>query len=358
MKYYEKRMQQDEEDICSRMAAVTRLVMDALKNAVHALLTGNHRLANLTVLGDGEINREVRAIDHDCHRFIVRHLPSAGHLRLISATIRSAIALERIGDYAVNISRVAARMSAPPPQRLAVAIEHMAAEASEMLGQAMEAFVERNAEQAKAIMLMAHQVERLRAAALHDLAAAREGLSVEDLFAMFVVFGSLERVGDQAKNLCEEAVFAATGQTKPKKTYRVLFLDRDNACVAPMAEAIAQQNFPNSGRYEIAALKPAKALAPDMVEFMAARGIDVTGIKPRVLDKGPVELAEYHVVVSLQGPIGDYMHELPFLSQTAILEWDLLQSPDDTVPDYEALYRAISIQVRELMEQLRGREAD
>ena len=123
MKHYEKRLEQDEKNIRLRTAAVAGLVRDALKNAVHALLTGNRKLANLTVLGDGEINREVRAIDHDCHRFIVRHLPSAGHLRQMSATIRAVIALERIGDYAVNISRVAARLSAPPSRQLAAAVD-------------------------------------------------------------------------------------------------------------------------------------------------------------------------------------------------------------------------------------------
>ena len=358
MKHYEKRLEQDEEGIRSRTAAVAGLAREALRNAVHALLTGNRKLANLTVLGDGQINRETRAIDHECHRFIVRHLPSAGHLRLMSATIRAVIELERIGDYAVNIARVAARMSAPPPPRLAASVDNMAEESGEMLERAIEAFVERNAEQAKSIMVIAHQVERLRAAALDDLAAARDELPTDDLFAMFVVFGTLERVADQAKNLCEEAVFAATGQSKAKKVYRILFLDRDNACMAPMAEAIARQNFPNSGRYESAARTPARSLSPDVVEFMGARGVDVKAMQPKAFDKVPLELAEYHVVVSLQGPISSYVQRIPFNTHTVMLEWDLAASPDEAGIDYEALYRALSVRIRELMEQLRGPEAD
>ncbi|MCG6966598.1 MAG: hypothetical protein LJE59_08810 [Chromatiaceae bacterium] len=358
MKHYEKRLEQDEQNICSRTAAVAGLARAALKNAVHALLTGNHKLANLTVLGDGAINRETRAIDHECHRFIVRHLPSAGHLRLMSATIRAVIELERIGDYAVNISRVAARLSAPPAPRLAASVENMAEESGEMLERAIQAFIDRNAEQAKAIMVMAQQVGRLRAAALGDLTAARSELPIDDLFAMFVVFGMLERVADQAKNLCEEAVFAATGQTKAKKVYRILFLDRDNACMAPMAVAIARQNFPNSGEYESAALTPARTLDPNMVEFLGARGIDAGWMTPEKFDKVPLELAEYHVVVSLQGPISNYLQNIPFHANTVVLEWDLAPSPDEAELDYDALYRALSLKLRELMEQLRGPEAD
>ena len=165
-------------------------------------------------------------------------------------------------------------------------------------------------------------------------------------------------MADQAKNLCEETVFAATGQGKATKVYRILFLDRDNTLLAPMAEAIARQNFPNSGRYESAALTPATAVAPEMVEFLAARGIDAKAMTPHAFDKVPLELAEYHVVVSLQGPVSGYLKDIPFLSHTTTLEWDLVQSPDEAGLDYEALYRALSVQVRELMEQLRGPEAD
>ena len=356
MKHYENRLEQDELDIREKTAAIAAMVGEALKNSVHAVRTGNDKLANLTVLGDGEINRAVRAVDRDCHRFIVRHLPSAGHLRLMSATIRAVIALERIGDYAVSIARVASRLSSPPDHNLASAMDNMAADASDMLERAMQAFVEGNAEQAKALKVMADQVERLQASALDDLAHGHSERSVDDLFAMFVMFSMLERVSDQAKNLCEEAVFAATGETKAEKVYRVLFLDQEDSRLAPMAEALARHNFPNSGEYESAALTPAEALDPAMVEYMAARGIDVSGVKPHVMDKGPIELAEFHVVISLQGPVSNYLKDVPF--HTATLEWDVAQSPDDASLDYEAVYRALSVELRQLMERLRGPEAD
>lgn len=356
MKHYEKRLEQDEQDIRAKTAAVAALVREALRNAVHATLTGNHKLASLTVLGDGEINRATRSIDRDCHLFIVRHLPSAGHLRLMSATIRAAIELERIGDYAVSIARVATRLSAPPDQHLARAVENMAQESGEMLERAVQAFADGNAEQARAVTVMADQVERLRTAALDDLAHAAAERSTNDLFALFVLFSMLERVSDQAKNLCEEAIFAATGETKASKVYRILFLDSDNAILAPMAEAIARHNFPNSGNYESASLSPAPALDPEMVAFMSARGIDLSAGSPVAFDKTPPELAEYHVLISLQGPIGKYVPDIPF--HTTALEWDVAQSPDDAPVDYESVYRALSFQVRELMERLRGAEAD
>jgi protein-tyrosine-phosphatase len=235
-------------------------------------------------------------------------------------------------------------------------MDNMAAESAEMLEKAMQAFGDGNAEQAKAIALMADQVERLRAAALDDLAHGHAERPTDDLFSMFTLYSMLERVSDQAKNLCEEAVFVATGQTKAAKVYRILFLDREGAKLAPMAEALARENFPNSGRYHSVALAPAESLDPELVKYMATRGIDVNGVKPHLLDMTQIELAEYHVVISLQGPIGNYLPDIPF--HTATLEWDLAPSPDDAPPDYEAVYRALSVEVRVLMERLRGPEAD
>ena len=123
-----------------------------------------------------------------------------------------------------------------------------------------------------------------------------------------------------------------------------------------MAEALARHNFPNSGEYESAALTPADQLDAEMVKYMNARGIDVSSVKPHVMDKGPVELAEFHVAVSLQGPVTNYLSDIPF--HTATLEWDVAQSPDDASLDYEAVYRALSVELRQLMERLRGAEAD
>jgi phosphate transport system protein len=76
-----------------------------------------------------------------------------------------------------------------------------------------------------------------------DLVNAKgENFSIEDLFAYLGVFNSLERVSDQAKNICEETVFAVTGQTKASKVFRILFLDEDNTLLGPIAETVAGKN--------------------------------------------------------------------------------------------------------------------
>jgi len=119
MSHYEERLANDLDRINSGVRNLAALVERGLKDSMHALLDGDAQLANFTVLRDNRINRASREIDRLCHAFIARHLPGAGHLRLISAVIRLNVALERIGDYAVTISRESLQLSSPPSGRLA-----------------------------------------------------------------------------------------------------------------------------------------------------------------------------------------------------------------------------------------------
>ena len=95
MTHYEERLEADLTTLRSLVAEVSDDVEKALENAVHAVLNLNRPLAYRTVLGDLPINRKVRNIDRLCHAFVARHLPSAGHLRYVSAVLRLAVSIER-----------------------------------------------------------------------------------------------------------------------------------------------------------------------------------------------------------------------------------------------------------------------
>lgn len=360
MTHYEQRLDKDLNRLRGRVDTVAAQVEKALKDAVHALLTGNDKLAYATILGDGPINRTVRDIDKLCHGFIALHLPSAGHLRLISSIIRAAIHLERIGDYAVTICRESVQLSVRPDRSAAREVELLADESSRMLHQAIAAYHEGNADMARATMGMADQVERTFDTVFEELVSTNDQRQIKDLFAMFVIFSLLERVSDQAKNLCEETVFAATGQTKAPKIYQILFLDEDNSCQSQMAEAIARKAFPNSGHYHSGGRQPAEAVDPQMARFLEEHGIDIAGAGPKLLELVPQELAANHVIVSLEGSVRSYIDEVPF--HTVALEWDAGPAPKgldetQTRQRFEEMYREISLQIRDLMEVLRGEEA-
>jgi phosphate transport system protein len=356
MTHYEERLETDVNRIRSRVEAVASDVQDALKNAMHALLSGNEILAYATVMGDTSINRTVREIDRLCNAFVALHLPSAGHLRLISSVMRASLELERLGDYAVTIARESVQLATPPTGTLARELELMSEEARNMLKQALMAFNEGNSDRARATMSMAEQVERTFDAVFSDLVGG-DGHSVRDLFAYFVVFNHLERVSDQAKNLCEETVYMVDGETKAPKAYQILFIDDENSCQSQMAEAIARKNFPNSGRYLSAGHSPADKLYPGLQHFMEQRGIDLSNSTPKPLDLTPAELARNYAMVGLQAPVRTYVSEIPF--HTVALHWDIGPAPEgldeqQSIKRFEEMYREIALQVRDLMTTLRG----
>jgi phosphate transport system regulatory protein PhoU len=260
MSHYEQRLERDLDALMKRIAEQAEKVQQGVTDSVRALQKGDHTLATSTILADHPINRAMREIDADCHAFIASHLPSGRHLRLLSSIIRANIALERIGDYAVTIASASEQLGEPPSGRMAHELERFGGEVLLMLGQSIKAFNELNAELAKATMVLETEMTFDLDGIYAELMANPDHANAKSLITTFTVFTHLKRVADQAKNLCEDAVFAATGETKTPKVYNILFLDRDNSCVGKMAEAIAGKSFPGSGNYRSAGMSPAAAV--------------------------------------------------------------------------------------------------
>lgn len=359
MTHYEERLEKDLNRVKERVAELSSLVQEALKNAIHALVTGNNTLAYTTILGDLPINRYMRQTEKLCNAFLATHLPTAGHLRLISSTFRTSISLERIGDYSVTICREAVQLTDPPKPALIREVELMAEEAHNMLHLAVSAFHEGNADKARATTSMAVQAERTFDTIYANLLEQGEEHNIKDLFALFVVFSTISRVSDQAKNICEDAIYAVTGETKAPKIYKVLFLDEDNSCQSQIAEAIVRKQFPLVGEYTSAGRQAAERINPQVVTFLEKHGMSLASHRPTQLDLIPEELSQYHVIVSLQGPVKSYIKEVPF--HTSALEWDVGSLATDldeqqTLQRLEEMYREIALQVRDLMGILRGEE--
>ncbi|MEJ1355082.1 MAG: PhoU domain-containing protein [Candidatus Sedimenticola sp. (ex Thyasira tokunagai)] len=361
MARYEKRLQEDLTHIRGQVRILGDMVEKVLNDAVHALLNRNVSLANETVLADHPINRQMREIDRICHGFIARHLPSAGHLRMISSIIRLNIALERVGDYAVTISREALQLKAPMEEMIQREVESLADESRQILHQALDAFHGGSAEAARSVMQLPGHLETTLNGVYSNLIGGEYTRDSGDLFAISVILTQLKRVADQSKNICEEALFATTGETKTKKVYSVLFVDRDNRSLSPMAEAIAANSHPNSGRYTSGGGSPGGEIDSALVNFMEQRGMDLSALRPKGLDYSSGELAGFHVIVSLQGAATDYFSQIPF--HTTYLEWDLGVPPEgldevEVKQRYEEIYRELSYRIQDLMELLRGEGAD
>lgn len=363
MSHYEERLQKDLARIRDAVAEVSAEVQRALKESVYAVLAGDVDRAYAVVLGDMSINRRVRAIDRRCHAFVARHLPSAGHLRLISSTLRLDVELERVGDYAVSIAREAVQLSAPPTSAFARDLELMAEQTEQVFSAAIRSFLDGNAELARATKDSAYQVERTYESVFNDLLEEGEksGRPLKDLFALLVIYNRLGRVADQSKNICEDTIFATTGETKQPKVYRILFVDARNDCASQIAEAIGRKAFPNSGEYDSAGWDPAAGLDPALLGFMERKGHSLTAAVASSLATTTVhELNDYHVIVGLGGDAREHIDQTPF--HTIVLRWDVGQCPEefDAAADaqLDEIYKNLAGRIEDLMIALRGDSAD
>ncbi|MCF6282748.1 MAG: hypothetical protein L3J28_11180 [Candidatus Polarisedimenticolaceae bacterium] len=356
MSHLEQRLENDLNDIRMQVAEQAQLAEAAIKNAIHSLQTGNKKQAYNTVLNDLPINRNMREIDRLCHRFIALHLPSAGHLRLLSSVIRVNIELERVGDYAVTIAREGMLFSEPLSTELSDELERVSNETQLLLHQAVQSFNELNAEMAKTTITMTATMENSLSSFYDRLICTDNGLKLKDLFAIFIVFTQLKRVADQAKNLCEETIFAVTGDQKAPKIYKVLFVDEDNGLLSQMAEAIARINHPDSGSFSSAGRVPSTSLDSRLINFLEQHNAEQTAANfTAIADITQGELAEQHVIVTLQGGSNEYFDTIPF--HTSVLEWDVTPANEiDTEQKVDMLYRELAIQIKDLMTLLRGEE--
>ncbi|MGB5390142.1 MAG: phosphate signaling complex protein PhoU [Thermoanaerobaculia bacterium] len=362
MTHYEKRLEEDLSAIRERIEEVGEQVETALERAVRSALKLDRALANQVVMGDKPINREIRAIDKLCYGFIARHLPSAGHLRFVSSVLRLDVELERIGDYAVAIAREAIQLSTVPSGSVASDIQLIADQAQRMFRQAMESFNTQNPELARGTKGMASQIESTYQKIFRDLLQEGEkgARPIRDLFATLVIFNRIGRVADQAKNICEDTLFAVAGETKSEKVYRVLFIDERNDALSQLAEAFARKAFPDSGVYQSAGWSPSDRLLPAAEVFMDARGLDGDTLTPKKLDQSLEQLADYHVIVALGKETLEKIEETPF--HTVVLKWDIQPIPSDLDAErstalMEEDFQSLQHAIRELMETLRGKGA-
>lgn len=122
--------------------------------------------------------------------------------------------LERIGDHAKSIARVARSSTPEPPERRLVTIPRMGDLCAEMLGAQVQAFLDRDVERASEISSRDSELDRLFELAFeHRIAAMQADTAALDRASRLIgVAKSLERVGDHITNIGEWTVFRATGR--------------------------------------------------------------------------------------------------------------------------------------------------
>ncbi|MDX2419298.1 MAG: PhoU domain-containing protein [Xanthomonadales bacterium] len=350
MSHFEERMEADLKTIRNRLWKIGEDVDVALHSAKKVMILRDSELAYQTVLGDYPINRESRECDRYCHTFIARHLPGAGPLREMAATARVNVALERIGDYAVTISREALQVTSPITAQLTQSSDAMFDESISILSDARKSFRDGNAEMAIALMKVAKRVQNRMDGVYETLFAEDDRMDGASMMAIFVVFNLLKRIVDQAKNICDQTVYAVKGIAKIPKTYRILFLDQPGSGLAQLASAIGRKNYPESGFFMPATPGASDSVSVELQEFLVERGLPDEGLVTEQLEVSEHDLDDFTIIVSLRGKYSDYISKVPF--HTSAFNWVLPEGADLTEN-----YRVLLEEIQQLMTNMAGDDA-
>ncbi|MDQ3260621.1 MAG: phosphate signaling complex protein PhoU [Pseudomonadota bacterium] len=211
-----KQFDADLERLRASVLQMGGLVEQQIEQALHALTTGDIRLADQVVEKDHHVNAMEVALDEDCNHIIARRQPAAGDLRMVMTVVKLITDLERIGDEADKIARMAKlihtseRLYTP---RLAD-IKHIANLALEMLRKALDAFARLDTTTAVALLRQDELVDEAYRAILRQLLTfmMEDPRTISASLEILFIAKAIERIGDHSKNMAEYIIYLVKGK--------------------------------------------------------------------------------------------------------------------------------------------------
>ena len=197
-----------------RLIDMGSLIEQAIETAVDGLVYQDKEIAKRAIQYEEEINHAEREIEALCLKLLLQQQPVASDLRLISSALKMITDMERIGDHATDISELTLVLADKPYIMNMKHIQQMARETIVMVIHSLEAFVKKDIEMAKQVIVQDDKVDELFAKVKTEiLQLLREhmehGEQAEDLLMAAKYF---ERIGDHATNIAEWVIFSIVGK--------------------------------------------------------------------------------------------------------------------------------------------------
>jgi phosphate transport system protein len=189
-------------------------VEEMITKSVKALKERNMILAEEVIRSDDKVNKMEVEIDNLGIKILALYQPEAEDLRTVTMIMKVNNDLERIGDHAVNIAERAIYLADKPPVKPLIDIPRMAERAMEMLGQSLDAFVNKNSELAIEVCKKDDEVDFLENQITRELLTymIADPSIIDRAIYLILVSRDLERVADLATNIAEDAFYIASGK--------------------------------------------------------------------------------------------------------------------------------------------------
>ena len=192
------------------------LVENQIKLAIESLISGNVELMNRVIADDHRVNAMEVEIDESCNQISARRQPAAGDLRMVMTVIKTITDLERIGDEAEKIARMAKLLSQQDQSILPRYNEIINASnlALDMLRKSLDAFARLDISTAAQVVRQDELVnEEFRTIMRYLISFMMDDpRAISTALEILFIAKAIERIGDHAKNMSEYVVYMVKGR--------------------------------------------------------------------------------------------------------------------------------------------------
>ncbi len=206
---------EDLQAIRHKVLTMGGLVEEQIENATTALVSGNVEQAEGVISRDYQVNAFEVAIDEESIQILARRQPAAGDLRLIVAIIKTITDLERMGDQAEKVARMAIHLAGMErPKNQYSELEHLSDQVRKMLRGSLDAFARMDAEAAANVAQEDLKVDAEYDAIMRQMITfmMEDPRNVRRTLDTMWSARALERIGDHARNICEYVIYLVKGK--------------------------------------------------------------------------------------------------------------------------------------------------
>ena len=213
--HYSQKFNQELEAIRTSVLAMGGLVESQLEEAIGALLAGDVELGEQVVANDYQVNAFDVQIDERCTAILARRQPTASDLRLVLAVIKTTADLERIGDEAKRVARMAIRLGTADHSRgIFLEIEHLGTLVRGLLNKALDAYARMDIVAALEVAKEDQRIDReyenvMRQSITYMMEDPR---SIPFMLDIIWSARALERIGDRCRNISEYVIYFVKGK--------------------------------------------------------------------------------------------------------------------------------------------------
>ena len=204
---------EDLENLLNHVMKMGGLIEQQLSDSLEAVNDSNEELAQKVINNDHKVNHMEVSIDNECTMIIAKRQPAAGDLRLIMAIIKTIADLERIGDEAEKLAKVA-QQNFSSKQDFIQSLDNLGRLVLTMLKETLDAFARMDFDAAIKVHGKDIKIDHAYEALMRQLMTymMEDPRSIPQIMTVIWSARALERIGDRCKNICEYVIYYVKGK--------------------------------------------------------------------------------------------------------------------------------------------------